>query len=75
MRETLRSTQPIMSEPRTEAGRALLDALPLDDWHPVNRSIVVEHILAIEAEAQAALLHDLNEERACFDEQHGEREP
>ena len=42
-----------VAEPRTVAGRELLDALPLAEWHPINRDIVIEHILAIEAEAAA----------------------
>jgi hypothetical protein len=38
-------------EPSTEAGRRMLDSLP-DDWHPINREIVADHIVAIESESR-----------------------
>lgn len=44
--------------PQTKAGRELLDALPLDEWHPINRDIVVDHILAIEHEAAPQVITD-----------------
>lgn len=39
------------TEPRTEAGREMMRAFPFAKWHPINRVIVLDHILAIEAEA------------------------
>jgi hypothetical protein len=52
-----------MTKPRTAAGRALLDALPLNDWHPINRKIVTDCILAIEAEAASPDSEALDVER------------
>lgn len=37
---------PRVAQPRTEAGRQMLDALPLDEWHPMNREFAREQQMA-----------------------------